>query len=225
MYRRRSFVRYAWQARRFRAAGLGDAKTAAARDQMLAAVAGRSHREMAVLVPETMGSIMGHIYPQMHELIMEFEDAGIPTYLCSASPVEIVEVLATVLGMSGGAIATRAHLDADGRYTGELAGPWCHGEGKAAAIALEAKRSDIDLAASWAYSDSESDLPMLELVGTPVAVNPDARLRSVARERCWEILRFEPRRATRAAVGAGVVTGATAAAVASAMWVTRRPRP
>ncbi len=223
MYRRRSFVKFAWQARRFRAAGLGDAKTAAARDQLLAAVAGRSRREMEVLVPETMASILTRVYPQMHALIIEFEDAGVPTYLCSASAGKIVDVVASVLNMSGGAIATRTLLDTEGRYTGELDGPWCHGEGKAAAVALEAKRADIDLAASWAYSDSSSDLPMLELVGTPVAVNPDAALRDVARERDWDVLRFEPRRATRAAIGAGVVTGATAAAVASALWVTRKP--
>ena len=86
------------------------------------------------------------------------------------------------------------------------AGPFTYREGKAQAIRELAEREGIDLAASWAYSDSESDLPMLRAVGHPVAVNPDSELARVAREEGWEILRFERlgrrlRFARRAAVG------------------------
>ena len=79
----------------------------------------------------------------------------------------------------------------DGHYTGRAGGPFTYREGKAEAIRELAAREDIDLAASWAYSDSESDLPMLRLVGHPVAVNPDAELGRVARAEGWEVLRFE----------------------------------
>ncbi|MCE7885325.1 MAG: HAD-IB family hydrolase [Actinobacteria bacterium ATB1] len=222
MYKRRAIFKFAWQARRFRASGLGDAKTIAARDQMLEAVAGRHRREMDVLLPEAMAPILSNVYPQMYEVILAHEDAGVPTYLCSASPIEIVGAVARVMNMSGGALATRAAVDSEGRYTGELDGPWCYGTGKAEAVAAEAKRAGIDLARSAAYSDSVSDIPMLELVGKPVAVNPDAELKALALERGWDILRLEPHRGARAAAGAGIAAGATAAALASAMWVTRR---
>jgi phosphoserine phosphatase len=79
----------------------------------------------------------------------------------------------------------------DGHYTGRAGGPFTYREGKAEAIRDLAAREDIDLDASWAYSDSESDLPMLRLVGHPVAVNPDAELGRVAREEGWEVMRFE----------------------------------
>src|SRR4029079_13738334 len=79
----------------------------------------------------------------------------------------------------------------DGHYTGRGGGPFNYREGKAQAIRELAAREDIDLAASYAYSDSESDLPMLRLVGHPVAVNPDKELARVARAEGWEIMRFE----------------------------------
>ena len=79
----------------------------------------------------------------------------------------------------------------DGTYTGREGGPFNYREGKAQALRELAAREGIDLAASYAYSDSESDLPMLRLVGHPVAVNPDKELSRVAREEGWEIMRFE----------------------------------
>src|ERR687884_1044280 len=98
-------------------------------------------------------------------------------------------LLAHVLGFDGG-IGSRSEV-ADGRYTGRAGGPFTYREGKAQAIRELAGREGIDLAASWAYSDSESDLPMLRLVGHPVAVNPDTVLARVARDEGWEILRFD----------------------------------
>jgi phosphoserine phosphatase len=94
----------------------------------------------------------------------------------------------------------------DGLYTGRGGGPFNYREGKAQAIRELAEREDIDLAASWAYSDSESDLPMLRLVGHPVAVNPDNELARVARAEGWQVLRFER-------LGRRVRVGLAAAAV------------
>ena len=69
-------------------------------------------------------------------------------------------------------------------------GPFTYREGKARALRELAAAEGIDLAASWAYSDSESDLPMLRLVGNPVAVNPDTELGRIARAEGWEVLRL-----------------------------------
>jgi phosphoserine phosphatase len=100
----------------------------------------------------------------------------------------------------------------DGVYTGREGGPFNYREGKAQAIRELAEREDIDLAASYAYSDSESDLPMLRLVGHPVAVNPDTELARVARAEGWEIMRFERLgRTLRIAAGAAALAGALAA--------------
>jgi phosphoserine phosphatase len=93
--------------------------------------------------------------------------------------------------MTGG-IGTVGEVD-NGVYTGRLAGPFCYGEGKAEAISSLAAERNIDLATSWSYSDSMSDVPMMELVGNAVAVNPDAQLAALARSRGWPVVIFAQR--------------------------------
>jgi hypothetical protein len=109
-------------------------------------------------------------------------------FIISASPEEIVAPLAQYLGVDE-AIASRAELDTDGRYTGNVEF-WSYGPYKAEAMREVAERQGIDLDASYAYSDSATDVPMLEAVGHPVAVNPDRELTRVAHQREWEIRRF-----------------------------------
>jgi phosphoserine phosphatase len=131
----------------------------------------------------------------------------------------MVEKLADVLAMDG-AIGTRSEV-VDGVYTGKLGGPFVYGEGKAQALREFAASEGIDLGCSWAYSDSVSDLPMLEAVGHPVAVNPDAELAEIAKREDWQILRFE-KLGTRLRVAAGI---AVAAAVGgSGSWLAARRR-
>ena len=89
-----------------------------------------------------------------------------------------------------GAIGTRWEIE-DGVYTGRLDGPFAYGEGKATRLREFAAAEGIDLKQSWAYTDAASDLPMLEAVGHPVAVNPDAELAEIAKREGWEVLRFE----------------------------------
>jgi phosphoserine phosphatase len=101
----------------------------------------------------------------------------------------MAELMAIVLTFDG-AVGSVSEV-IDGHYTGRAGGPFTYREGKAEAIRELAQREGIDLAASWAYSDSESDLPMLRLVGHPVAVNPDKALAQVARDNGWEVMRFE----------------------------------
>ena len=104
----------------------------------------------------------------------------------SAAPIEVVAPLAQYLQVDD-AIATRARVDERGRYTGELEFS-SHGANKVVAMEHLARRHV--LARCWAYSDSVTDLPMLEAVGHPVAVNPDRTLRRLAEERGWEVRDF-----------------------------------
>jgi phosphoserine phosphatase len=125
----------------------------------------------------------------MLEIAYEHQDAGRPIFICTAAAQEMAELMAIVLTFDG-AVGSVAEV-VDGHYTGRSGGPFTYREGKAEAIRDLAEREDIDLSASWAYSDSESDLPMLRLVGHAVAVNPDATLARIARDEGWEVLRFE----------------------------------
>jgi phosphoserine phosphatase len=148
------------------------------------------------------------------------QDADRPTFIVSAAGNDLVEVLARVLGMEGG-IGTRYEVDGDGMLTGRIVEPFVYAEGKVAAMRGFAAEHDIDLRASWAYSDSVSDLPMLREVGTPVAVNPDAELAEVAAEEGWRVMRFERLGRQLAIAGATLV----AAAVGGTGTVLARRRP
>jgi phosphoserine phosphatase len=117
------------------------------------------------------------------------QDAGRRAYIVTAASQELADVLARVLVLDGG-IGMRSEVK-DGVYTGRADGPFTYREGKAEAIRALAATEGIDLAESYAYSDSESDLPMLRVVGHPVAVNPDAALQRIAREEGWRIMRFD----------------------------------
>jgi haloacid dehalogenase-like hydrolase len=109
-------------------------------------------------------------------------------YLVSAAPSEIVEPLADHLGAHE-ALASVARVDQDGRYTGDVE-RYAYGPEKASLIRRVAAQNGIDLSASWAYTDSATDVPMLETVGHPVAVNPDRALRRIAQLRGWDTVRF-----------------------------------
>src|ERR671933_3010634 len=145
----------------------------------------------------------------MLAIAYEHQDAGRPVFICTAASQEMADLMAVVLTFDG-AVGSVSEV-VDGQYTGRPGGPFTYREGKAQAIRELAEREGIDLARSWAYSDSESDLPMLRLVGHPVAVNPDAELAKIAREEGWEILRFERLgrrlRVAGAAIGAAAVGG------------------
>jgi HAD superfamily hydrolase (TIGR01490 family) len=134
--------------------------------------------------------VLPRVHPAARTAIEAHRRAGDLVFLVSAAPEELVGELATLLQVDGYA-GTQAEA-ARGRYTGRLLRV-CHGEGKVRAIQELARSHGIDLARSTAYSDSSSDLGMLRLVGTPVCVNPDSRLRAEARRHRWEIRRFHLR--------------------------------
>jgi HAD superfamily hydrolase (TIGR01490 family) len=124
--------------------------------------------------------------------VQHHRERGEPVYVVSATLQEIVEHIAADLGFDG-AVGSTCEI-VDGRYTGRSLRA-AHGEGKALALRELAASDDLDLAASTAYSDSYSDLPFLEAVGYPVAVNPDRRLGAIARARAWPTIRFSGRAA------------------------------
>jgi HAD superfamily hydrolase (TIGR01490 family) len=182
------------------------------------------------LVRETLQEIIDPlIYEEALELFEDHRRAGRDLYLVSSSGVEVVKPLAEYLGVPH-VIATRAGIDDDGNYDGTL-DFYCYAEHKATAILAEAEARGIDLSRSYAYSDSVTDVPMLDAVGHPVAVNPDRELRRLALEREWEIVDFVRPVALRSRLStvprppAEVVAGAGAlSAVAVAGWVLYQRR-
>ena len=168
---------------------------------MLKLTCGWDQNEVSRIVRETLDEVVEPIiYAEALELLEQHQASGRKTYLVSASPEEIVQPLAEYLGVDG-AIASRAVVDLDGRYTGEMAF-YAYGPFKAEAMRDLASFEGIDLSASYAYSDSYTDVPMLEAVGHPVVVNADRVLARLARDRGWESLQFTPARpATRPGAG------------------------
>ena len=201
---------------RFRLEGSTDAATDKVRERVGALIAGRRVRDLQRLSPRVLAQVLPRLYPQMLATAYAHQDAGRRVYIATAASQEMASMLAHVLGFEGG-IGARSEV-VDGRFTGRDADVFTYREGKAQRIVALAERGDIDLAASYAYSDSESDLPMLRLVGHPVAVNPDNELAKIAEREGWEILRFEQLgrrlKALAALVAMGLV-GTAGRAVAS----------
>jgi HAD superfamily hydrolase (TIGR01490 family) len=156
-----------------------------------------------------LAGVLPRLYPQMLAVAYAHQDDGRPIYICTAASHEMANLLSLVLGFDGG-VGSRSEVR-DGVYTGREGGVFAYREGKAQAIRELAAAEGIDLAASYAYSDSESDLPMLRAVGHPVAVNPDSALARIAREQGWEILRLD-RLNRRLMLAAGAIAAAAAGA-------------
>jgi HAD superfamily hydrolase (TIGR01490 family) len=203
---RRQLATDAWENVLFRLRGSTDAGTDALRERIGRMLEGVRVRELQRLAPDVLAGVLPRLYPQMLEIAYEHQDAGRPIFICTAASQEMAELMAIVLTFDG-AVGSVSEV-VDGHYTGRAGGPFTYREGKAEAIRDLAERERIDLAESWGYSDSESDLPMLRLVGHPVAVNPDNELSRVARLEGWEVLRFERLgRGLRVAGAAGLAAG------------------
>jgi HAD superfamily hydrolase (TIGR01490 family) len=158
------------------------------KDAMAALTKGWEKAQVEEIIREAITDLIDpYIYLEALDLMELHRAKGRKVFIVSSSPEEVVTPLAEHLGEVD-VIASRAEV-VGGRYTGEI-GFYCYGEGKAAAIREVAAREGIDLSASYAYSDSMTDMPMLEAVGHPVAVNPDRELRRVAERRGWQIRDF-----------------------------------
>jgi HAD superfamily hydrolase (TIGR01490 family) len=156
--------------------------------RILETIEGKERAELLALRGPLVAEMLEQARPETLRLLDLHVQMGRDCWVVSASAIEIVEKLAEELGFTG-AIATEAEV-VDGVYTGKLAKPFRHGAQKAEAIARLAAEKNYDLGLSFAYGDSHNDLPMLELVGIPIAINPDAKLADVAYERGWPVVQF-----------------------------------
>ncbi len=195
-----------------------DGSTTDLRTEFLARIEGASEADMELIGQAVLPKLVSRVRPESRKLISMHHEAGRDTWIVSASPHGIVEPLAASLGMSG-AIGTRGEV-VDGYFTGRLDGPFIYGSGKAVAIEKLASDRGYDLDLSYAYSDSISDLPMMEIVGHPVAVNPDSELDTIAHERGWPIVIFA--RKTKRAVAFSSVLAASLSAAAGAYALGRK---
>ena len=200
-----------------------------AKEGMLALSKGWDRAELEALIRDVLEEVVDpYIYQEALDLMALHRALGRRVFIVSSSPEEIVRPLASRLGVTD-VIATRAEIE-DGKYTGGLEF-YCYREQKGEAIREAAERDGIDLDRSYAYSDSATDLPMLEAVGKPVAVNPDRELRRNAEERGWQIRDFRRpvrlrRRLTQVPHPPPPIAAAVAAAASGllAAWVYLRPK-
>ncbi len=226
LYRRKFFTTgeildAAWKQAWFRIAGVEDPEhVAEARNSALSFIAGHPVAELEQMMEEIFDEAMAHrIWPGTRALAQMHLDEGQRVWLVTAAPVEIAAIIARRLGLTG-ALGTVAEQE-DGVYTGRLVGDLLHGPAKAEAVLALAQLEGLDLSRCSAYSDSANDLPMLSLIGHPVAINPDARLAEHARRNGWTIRDY---RTGRKAARAGLIVGGGAAAVAAVLALRRRAR-
>lgn len=205
----REILPVAWKQLKFKVTGSENAEDVAqGRLQALEFIKGRSVAELVELCEEIVDNHMAEkLWPGTKQLADMHIAAGHQVWLVSATPVQLAQILAKRLGFTG-AIGTVAEAK-DGIFTGRLVGDILHGPGKRHAVAALASIEKLDLARCTAYSDSINDLPMLSMVGTAVAVNPDKKLRAEALKRGWAVRDFRSLR--KAARAYGVPALATAA--------------
>src|SRR5436190_11948236 len=219
---RRQLVSDAIANAQFRLRGATDESSVALRDRIAQSLAGTPVRDLERLGADVLAGILPRVYPQMLALAHEHQDAGRRAYIVTAASQELADILARVMALDG-AIGSSISEVVDGVYTGRATGVFVYHHGKAQAIEELAGREGISLTDSYAYSDSESDLPMLRAVGHPVAVNPDGALGRIARQEGWQVLRFDRLgRRLKAAAALTVVAAAGGAGTAALVGRARR---
>lgn len=204
MISRGRLVKDVYENLRFRLLGSTDERADAVRIRVGEMIGGVPVRDLERLAPRVLAGVLPRLYPEMLARAYAHQDAGRLVYIVTAASQEMADLLANVLAFDGG-LGSRSEV-VNGVYTGRPAGPFNYREGKKITMRELAQRVGIDLSASYAYSDSESDLPMLRAVGHPVAVNPDSELSRVAFDEGWEVLRLDRlgrRLKLLAAVGGG----------------------
>ena len=213
-------LRAAWQQLYFRVVGAEDPEhIAKAPATGLAFIAGHEVSELEAIGEEIFDENMaGKIWPGTRAIAQWHLDRGQQVWLVTAAPIEIAQVIARRLGLTGALGTVPEHVD--GIYTGALVGELLHGEGKATAVRDIARREGLVLDECYAYSDSHNDLPMLSLVGHPCAVNPDKALRAHAKANGWRIRDYR----TGRKVAVASAKTALVAAVTGEAWRIWRKR-
>lgn len=210
-------------------AGQSSEQMDSTRDQLAALVSGWSVEQVRTIASETMHNVVTPaIYAEARELIAFHRNAGHDVIIISASASHLVDLIAQELGIDQ-VVATELEVE-DGRFTGEILF-YCKGDAKAQAITDLAAENNYDLSVSYAYSDSATDIPMLQAVGNPIAVNPDRAMKKAALENGWEIRTFRdpvplfqmpsPREIS---IGASIVAVISAAAAGGIWWAQRGRR-
>jgi HAD superfamily hydrolase (TIGR01490 family) len=218
MYQRGAFTMaqaagFAWKQFKFMARGENIDDVHAVRDSALTLAAGITVDDIKALGEEVYDEmIASRIWPGAKALAEQHLRVGRRVWLVTATPIEVATVISTRLGLTG-ALGTVGEIS-EGMYTGRLVGDILHGSAKAVAVQGIADAEDLDLKRCWAYSDSYNDIPLLSLVGHPVAINPDARLRRHARDNNWPVYDF---RAGRRAATFGL-KAATAGGAVYGLW-------
>lgn len=194
----RDIAPFVWHQMQFIRKGENLGHLKSAREKALELSSGKKQSDILELAEGIWEErIQRRLYPGTVELAQEHIRKGHEVWLVSATPWEIGDLIARRLGLTG-AIGTRIRHE-NGLYTGELDGEVMHHEHKAEAARELATKAGADLADSWAYSDSRNDIPLLELVGNPVVVNPDVILAHHAQTHDWPVMRFTPKSIREAA--------------------------
>ena len=199
---------FAWKQFKFVILGENLDDVHAVRDSALLLAEGITVEDIKVLGEEVFDEmIASRIWPGAKALAQQHLRVGRKVWLVTATPIEVATVISTRLGLTG-ALGTVGEIK-DGVYTGKLVGEILHGPAKAIAVQGIADAEGLDLRRCWAYSDSHNDIPLLSMVGHPVAINPDSRLRRHARENNWPVYDFRSgRRAATLGLKAATVCGA-----------------
>ncbi|MFD0557316.1 HAD family hydrolase [Stackebrandtia endophytica] len=227
---RRDVLKAAYAQLAYLIAGADEDQMARTRDYLAQLCRGWEVDQVRQIVAETLGELIDpYVYAEAAELIAEHRAAGRDVVLVSASGEEMVRPIGLLLGIDD-VIATRMVIQ-DGRYTGDVEF-FAAGPAKAEAMAEFAARRGYDLADCYAYSDSVTDLPMLEAVGHPTAVNPDRALRKAAVERDWPIAVFKYPISLRRRIAAlrgkpaipvtAITVAGAATAVVALWWLSRK---
>jgi len=163
-------------------------------EKMVAQMRGRSEKEFAERCRRWVeDEVLPRLLPSALRKIERHRDQGHLLAILSSSPTYVTRPIAETLGLDE-VLSTQFEVEG-GQFTGKLVGPACFGKGKVHwAEKLVASKS-VDLSSSWFYTDSYSDLPMLERVGNRVVVNPDPRLKRAARLRGWTVENWQETRA------------------------------
>lgn len=225
---RRAMLKMAYAQLMFMLTGADDDTLDHQRELMARMVRGWNVETVREIIAETLDELVGpYVYAEAKRLVDGHRALGHDVIVVSASGREMVIPIANAIGATH-AIATRLEI-VDGHFTGEFEF-FCRGENKVHAMREIARHNGYDLSSSYAYSDSISDLPMLDAVGHPVAVNPDRQLRAEATRREWPIQRFShpvplrERVPEKALWGAGTVAGIGIAATITGIFLGRRRR-
>lgn len=225
LIRRSDVIRSAYAQFVFLASGADHDQMEAMRQYMSTLVAGWEVARVREIVAETLDEIIDPVvYEEAVALIESHQAAGRDVIIISSSGTEVVEPIGARLGVDL-AVGTQLTIE-NGRYTGEIMF-YAFGEGKAQAMRDLASERGYDLRESYAYTDSITDLPMLDAVGYPTAVNPDAALRAIAGKRNWPIQDFARPVAMQTRISgrqAAAAAGAIGAVALGVTWYARHRR-